>query len=230
VPKAITWDWDTSDSSTLGRIAEAGVVGTVACWLIAMLAGVVKPDYNPVSDSISGLMIGPRAWLMNLDAVVFGALMLGLALVLVARLGRTFLSTIGLALFTLWGLGLIAAGVFPTDPATVTRQTLHSSIHDASFVTLTLGLALSCCVLAPCFRSETRWCGFSARSTVAGGAILLLLGLFLYKGDGWQWRGLEERIMFTVMCAWVEMLALRLQHLTVAKESGQVVTSALPGT
>lgn len=204
--------------STVPWLAGAGVVGPILCVPIAVLAALTRPGYSMRRDNLSGLGIGPHGWLMDANLVLFGLLMLGLAAGLYQAFPETG-SRIGAGLFAVWALGLIAEGVFPTDPAYARPQTLHSMIHDAAFVGLMAGLTSSCLVFARSFRIDPAWRPYAGYSRLTGGLVPALLLVFLALGDASTWKGLVERVLVAVMCVWVEVVALRLRRLSLGRSS-----------
>jgi len=193
-------------------LAAVGLSGPILCIPVAVIAGLIRPGYSMRADNLSGLGWGMHAWLMNADLIAFGLIMLCLAAGLWQTFERGKTSSLGGLLFTIWGLGLVAEGLFPTDPPGEMAQSLHSMIHDAAFVTLVTALACSSAVFARRFESEPRWQGYARYSYATAVAIPALLLLFLGLGDGSRWKGLVERLFLGVICLWVGLVAARLLH------------------
>src|SRR2546430_15111110 len=96
---------------TAGALAGPLFVGTF------LVAGATRAHYNPLRHPVSSLELGNHGWVQHANFAVAGLLTLLLAAGLRRGLGRGRPSTRGPLLVGIWGLGLIAAGIFPTDPA-----------------------------------------------------------------------------------------------------------------
>ena len=89
---------------TLGRCLLGAFIAICAAM------HVVQPDLNPVAVAVSFYMNGYLGRLMGMGIVCMG---IG-SLVLAARVPR--ISRAGVALFGIWGIAVILAGIFPPDP------------------------------------------------------------------------------------------------------------------
>lgn len=90
-------------------IGAAGAVLFVAVFLID---GATRPGYSPVRHTVSALATGPRAWVQGANFMVSGTTITVGAIGLVV----TGQSVVLGCLVTVFGLGLIASGIFPMDP------------------------------------------------------------------------------------------------------------------
>ena len=105
----------------------------LACGLLAPLVlnlsvaieGHFRPGYDPTSQFISELSLGPRGFVQHLTFFLTGTLMVifGWTLRITApRRGAHALLAVG--------LGLLVAGFFDTDPFPMTALSLTGAIHD----------------------------------------------------------------------------------------------------
>lgn len=194
-----------------------------ACGVIAgplfvasfLVHGVLKPGYDPLRHPVSSLALGPAGWVQTVTFVLCGLLVVAFAVGLATRPGIT--RKAGAVLLSIWGVGLVGAGVYVTDPvsgypagtpALAAEPSPTGLRHDLFSVAAFLALAAACLVLAG--GAGRRWALFS----VASGAVVLVAFLICGAGFGQNptlvdVAGLSQRISLIAGWFWIHALALR---------------------
>jgi Protein of unknown function (DUF998) len=176
----------------------------------------MTPDYDPLRHPVSSLALGRFGWTQTLNFIVVGLLTLAFAVGLVRLRGAR--QKVGGTLVGIWGVGLIGAGAFLTDPVsgyppgtppTPVEATTSGTLHDLFSVAAFFALGAACFVLAG--GKGWRWAIYS----VLSGATFL--GAFFVAGIGFgqtqpfvEVAGLWQRVCVLIGWTWLTMLALRL--------------------
>jgi hypothetical protein len=184
-----------------------------ALFLVVLLSeGARRPGYAPTYHTGSALSLGDRGWIQVANFVVFGVGMLAFAI----GVYRTLDTAVGALLLAIFGLAMVAAGVFVMDPmrgyppgtppGTPARLTWHARIHEGTGPVGFLAIFGAC--LAVAARLDGPWRMYSVLTAAAG--LLLLLG------TGIAWRtdaartGLIQRALVVVYCGWIATLGVHL--------------------
>jgi hypothetical membrane protein len=93
-------------------LVVVGAVTSALFFVVLLVKGALRSGYDPTYHTGSELSLGDRGWLQIANFVVFGAGMLCFAI----GIGRALGSLLGAALLGVFGVALIAAGVFVPDP------------------------------------------------------------------------------------------------------------------
>lgn len=196
-------------------LALAGVVGPILYVMVFTLAGFLRPGYSPVRQSISALGVGANAWLLNTDAVVFGALLLAFAIgffLLMQQIIRKGWLITCLVLLILSSVGAINTGLFPAASSTVA---LHWTL---GFLLGLLPLVAVYTIVGWQWRHESNWRGYGwySLATAIGAVVLVVLSFVLLAprsasgGPATQVGGLIERVLVLVVFAWHVVIGWRL--------------------
>jgi hypothetical membrane protein len=189
-------------------------------FLVSTVAGVLRPDYDPLRHPVSSLEFGPQGWVQALNFVVTGTLVTIFAWGLRAPVrslggGRTVP-----VLLAAVGLGLVGAGFFDPDPisgyppgtpSVALDPSLHRVLHDLFSTPVFTGLPAAAIVLARRFAKVgmTGWAVYSAVSA----ALMLILFVLSSLAFGQTapelvpYGGLLQRSTLGVGFAWLTMLA-----------------------
>jgi len=111
---------------TSSHSLELAAAGAAALWLIViLLLHFVRPELDPRTRMISDYARGPHGWIMQFAFFCMALSCGALAAALWA------LPSPGSALLILCGVGFAAAGVFVTDPVSLTQkaQTRSGALH-----------------------------------------------------------------------------------------------------
>ncbi|MGC5015320.1 DUF998 domain-containing protein [Streptosporangium sp. DT93] len=188
-----------------------------------LIEGATHTGYDPMRHPVSSLSLGPYGWTQVANFLVSGLLLLVFALGLRRDLrapGRR--STWGPLLLGASAIGLIGAGVFPTDPVggyppgTPAHgvSTWQGRLHDVPFSLLFFAaLAAACFVFARRFAGwgEPGWAICSAAAGLVFIVSFVLAGTgFSREGNFAALGGLLQRISITTGFCWVGLLALHL--------------------
>ena len=200
----------------VGALFVCGVIAGPLFVLVFLIEGTMTPDYDPLRHPVSSLALGPFGWTQTLNFIVVGLLTLAFAVGLVRLRGAR--QKVGGTLVGIWGVGLIGAGAFLTDPVsgyppgtppTPVEATTSGTLHDLFSVAAFLALGAACFVLAG--GKGWRWAIYS----VLSGATFL--GAFFVAGIGFgqtepfvEVAGLWQRVCVLIGWTWLTMLALRL--------------------
>jgi hypothetical membrane protein len=193
----------------------AGIVGPPAFVVVALIAGAVRPGYNAVRMPISLLALGDGGWIQTLNFVALGAAMLAFA----AGLRRKWADAGEPnrwvpALIGLFGVGLLGAGLFSTDPGAgfppgAQRSSGTGSLHDLASIVVFVSLPALALVVARRAGAQQRrgWAIYSAATGIAflGGFILMLVAFNSTSGMS-AVGGLIQRA--TVIVGWTWLMAL----------------------
>jgi len=201
-----------------GRMKATMLCGIVAGPLFVLaflLEGATRADYDPLRHPVSSLALGPAGWTQTANFLIAGLLTTGFACGL-ARFQGVRHKAVAI-LVGLWGIGLLGAGAFVTDPVSgyppgtppvPDPMTTHGFLHDLFSVPAFFALAIACFVGAG--GAGWRWLVYSLLSG------LVVLIAFFVSGMGFEQTepfvniaGLSQRISVTVGWAWVTLLALR---------------------
>lgn len=202
---------------TTRRLLACGVVAGPLFVAVFAAEGALRQGYDPVRLQVSLLSLGPHGWVQVANFVVTGALMFGFAKGLrrALRTGRG--ATWAPRLMAVCGGGLIAAGVFLTDPAkgypspTRPHPSWHGNLHN-----LAAGVGFATLIGASLLLAHRHWDrrGFAAYSLVSGLAApaLFAVASVAYTGDNALTgsAGLLQRTAIVLGFAWVSVLAVRL--------------------
>jgi hypothetical protein len=201
-------------ASTTRLLLACGVVGPPLFVVAFLVDGATSSVYDPGRHWVSHLGLGERGWLGVANLILFGLLMLGFSLGLRQALRSGKGSTWGPRLFSLLGLGLVLAGVFPIDPSLgyppgtpqKAPTTWHGQVHDLSGVLVFGSMTAVCFVLARCFAGDPRWRGWRWPSVLTGVVVAMDFAGVFPGAPG----GFFERVSLVAGGAWISLLALQL--------------------
>jgi hypothetical protein len=200
-----------SQSTVRNRLLYCGLLAGPLFVLTFLIAGATRGDgYDVLRHPVSSLQLGDHGWVQTTNFLVAGALTIAFA----AGLWRE--TRPGAVLVGVWGVGLVGAGVFTTDPisgyplgtpATI-EYTTSGALHDAFSLPAFLALAVVQVVLA---RGQGRgWAIYSLLSALA------FLSAFVLASTGFSQTeplvdlaGLFQRIAVILGFAWLTALAWR---------------------
>lgn len=208
-------------SLALKLLLACGVIGPLLFIIVFLIAGATRPGYNPMRHFVSSLSQGEMGWVQIANFIVCGVLVIcfaaGLRWVLHPGKGATW----GPVLLALFGLSLIGAGIFVTDPLlgyppgepeTLTQPgKLHMLVSLVAFASLIAAFF----VLARRFAGDPAWRSWAFASIAAG---ILVLVFFIgadvaaTSADPNAPAGLVQRLSIITGWGWVSLIAFRLMR------------------
>jgi len=203
-----------------------GTVGPILFTLVYTLDGIYLPGYDAIKRPTSDLSLGPNGWVQITNFILLGILMVGLAIAV--RSSRSPLSSSKWIsrLISVFGVGLVIAGIFLTDPtpgyppgSLVASFTLHGAVHQIGSLLAFGSLLTVCFVTARHLWRSTVWHGWAIYSLMSGLLMMLSLtgfGLAMSMGGP---AGILERCAGSIGLAWITLTAVRLVMLQYHQES-----------
>ena len=210
-------------------LIACGAVGPIVFVLAFLIEGATRPDYSAWHNFVSDLSESSPGWMQIANFLFCGALVFCFAIGLrqVIRSGRG--ATWGPLLLGAFGLSLIVAGVFVTDPSLgyyplgspAGAQTLHGTIHGTAAPVVFGLLTAATFVFARRFGRDPAWRGWGVYSLVTGivcaATFIACLATAVLDEHGVlpnSPTGLLERIAIIAGWGWIALLAIRLLRQT----------------
>ena len=199
-----------------------GVVAPLLFVVALLIEGFARPGYSSWRDMGSVLSVGPGGWQQIVNFIVCGLLIM----VSAAGLARAYPATAwGPRLVAIFGLSLVIAGAFSTDPASGYPpglppaggpQTWHGTIHGANAVLAFGSICLAAVIFGRAFARDqcTRpWARYSYLTAIVG-VVLFVASLTVGMLDQKHvWHnapaGLLERLTIILAWSWLSLLSLR---------------------
>lgn len=197
-----------------------------------LLEGATRAHYNALQHPVSSLALGEFGWTQAANFVVVGLATLAFAVGLRPALRRYGGRIWAPLLIGAFGLGLVGAGVFRTDPVSgyppgtpmaPVQLTTLGFLHDAFSMLVFAGLPAACCVVGYRFARSGR-AAWSAYSFLT--AVVFVIGFFLASVGFSQdptlmpVGGLLQRLTLVVGWCWVTALALHLLRRVPSSDRG----------
>ena len=201
-----------------------GAVGPPLFVIVALIEGATRPGYNPLRNYVSDLAMSDQGWVQVANFIVCGALCLAFAIGFRRAIGDGCLINVTTILFVLFGLGLIVAGLFATDPhldyppgVPAGRTTSHGAIHGLAGLVVFSSLSAAALVLGFYFARTPDWRRWSPWSIVVGVLIPVCFVVFnvtatMDMSGNWPSAptGLIQRVAIIAGWGWLAALALKL--------------------
>ncbi|GAB2630904.1 DUF998 domain-containing protein [Kribbella swartbergensis] len=197
---------------TTSRLLSCGLPAGPLFVTAFLIQGAFKGEgYDPVRHPVSSLALGDHGWAQTANFLVCGLLTIAFA----TGLWRTGVRA-GAVLTGMWGLGLVGAGVFVTDPVSgfpvgtppAVDYTTIGALHDGFSLPAFVALAAAQVVLSG--GHGRTWRGYSLLSAIAFAATFVLAGTGFDQNPSLvDVAGLFQRLCVTIGWAWIFTLALR---------------------
>ena len=203
----------------------AGAVGPLLFVAILLIEGATRPGYNAWHTFGSNLSLGNQGWMQITNFIVCGILTLSFAIGLRQALQSGKGSVWGPILLGLFGVMLIIAGIFVTDPGLgyppgvpkPANPTGHGIIHALAGLFVFILLPIATFVMTRRFFRNPNWKGWALYSLLTG---LIMIASFIVS----QWLGamdesgalqnapigLVQRIGIIAGWVWISLLAIAL--------------------
>ena len=202
-------------------LSICGILAPPTIIIIIIVAGLLTPGYNQLTDIISNLsgQASAAPELMTVGFFVYGGLIIGFSYGLYLNLPKGIKARIIWVTLTLYGIGMILAGVFQDSPGMGldginAEGLLHSVSTTAAFFSLLIGV----CVFAKSVHNRPSWFGFTWFSIAAAVLCLILSVVFLLQSYI-PYSGLLERIFYVMPLIWIEIVAIWLFRLSFKRQN-----------
>lgn len=191
----------------------SGVAGSALFVITFLIDGATRPGYHPIRQPVSALALGSRGWVQTANFILSGLLITASTPGLYRASGSLWLAV----LVAVFGLALVASGVFPMDPmrgyppgtpdTTPTTTSRTHKLHDWAGVLVFTSLPAAA-VVAALALDDPPWVVLSVFAAVA------LLALLLLFGNAWETdsprAGLIQRLQIITGWTWLALLCLHL--------------------
>ena len=203
---------------TVNRWLAIGGMVSVLFLPVVLLIGETRRGYSHVSEHISALSASgvTAAWAQTTNFVIFGLLLIALAVGLHRGINNSTGSVLGPALLVVVGLSAgIGSAIFPEeqvgDPET-TIGILHAIASVVGFAALAAAMLFA---LPRRFQQDPRWANLAAPTRWLGVVAAVLFFSFPLGVEGiveaFEPRGgLIQRLFAATVLVWLFMLSLRL--------------------
>ena len=197
-----------------------GIVAGPLFFAIFLIAGALRPDYDPLRHPVSSLELGPTGWVQSLNFILTGTLVVLFGIGIrstVRKLGGGRTVPI---LFMLVGAGLIGAGLFAPDPLSgyppgtppaAVSPSLHRVLHDLFSTPVFTALPAACIILARRFAKRRRigWAIYSALSAAMMIILFVMSSIAFAQGSPLTpIGGLLQRLTLAAGFLWMALLGL----------------------
>ncbi len=187
--------------------ALCGMAGPVIFVAVFMIAGWLRPGYDPVSMYVSELSIGPNGWIQIANFVVLGLLLLGFSAGVALAFRDGYASKAGPTPLAIIGVALIGSGLFVTDPATIFQQMSRQGQVHGVLGAIVFSLApISCLLFFRRFRSDRQWRALQWPTLAVAlllTALIVLLKLAQSPSSLHPIAGLIQRLFLITYLAWL---------------------------
>ena len=198
-------------------LLACGALGGFGFIAVFLIAGAIRPHYDPRYQPVSALSLSGGGWVQIANFVVTGLLMLACALGLRRALASGRGATWGPILIGVFGLGLVGAGVFVTDPGfgyppgapsgVPATASLHGTLHNLVSLVVFVSVSIACFVLRFSAQPRSRiWAVYSFITGLAVPAFLVASSVAWFSGGP---GGLFQRLSISAGWVWVGLLAIR---------------------
>jgi hypothetical protein len=207
---------------TTSVLLASGVIAGPLFLVVALVDGATRAGYDPMSMPISLLAVGDGGWLQTINFLVAGVLFSLFAAGVYSALRELGApSMLGPLLIAVMAVGLLAAGLFTTDPGAgfppgvrpPREATAHATLHDVASLLVFPTLVVCCLYFALWFYRLGRR-GWSAYSAVSSLILATAFGTMLagYNGNEaiFPIAGLAQRIFLVVGWGWLAIFGLYL--------------------
>jgi Protein of unknown function (DUF998) len=197
-----------------------GTVAPAAFDAVYLIEGATRPGYDGWQQAISTLSLGPGGWIQQANFIGLGMLTLGVAVVWQKILKGGVCATWYPIMRGIEGVGLIAVGLFSTDPTSgyppgtvppAPFSTLHGVIHFAALFLIIAAMMGGLFVIARRFWRDASWRGWVLYSVASALLINVLIVLFgIANGHHFEYAGVFERLATNVEPIWGLVILVRL--------------------
>jgi uncharacterized protein DUF998 len=208
-----------SQSPLTRFLIAGGAIGPLLFIVVLLIEGATRPGYSAWHNYGSSLSLSEQGWMQIANFIV------GFAIGLRQVFRTSWGSVWGPILLGVFGLALIVAGIFVTDPSlgyppgthSSGPQTLHGTIHGLNGILTFSSLAIAIFVLARRFAGDPNWKGWAVYSIVTG--VLVIVSFIaattvsaldesgVLPGSP---TGLLQRIGIIAGWSWIALLAIQL--------------------
>lgn len=198
-------------------LLACGIVGPILFIATFLIDGATRPGYEPTRNLVSQLATGTGGWVQIANFIACGVLLIAMAIGLFRSFGLTATASV----VAVFGIALILAGLFVTDPGfgyppgTLERRTPHGEIHDyVSIVAfLALGLAPLSAAAQANISASRDWRIYSALTAVIVLASIVVTTIAVNNAQNGTWpdapTGLLQRISIVAGLGWLAALSFR---------------------
>lgn len=199
------------------RLLIGGAVSTPLFFTVAIIQAFMRTGFDIRRHAISNLTLGDLGWIQSADFIVTGCLAVLAAIGVRSLLRGGKGGAWGPFLIGIYGIGMIAAGLFRPDPGLSfppgapegmpTTMSSSAAIHSLAFFTAFI------CLIAACFVFARRFAALGDRSwktyCIATGIIspLLIAAGMVMNG----WIGVIMGCAGLAAFGWVSALSIRLR-------------------
>ena len=192
-----------------------GVLATPVFAVFIIIASLVTPDYNHLSDTISelGAHGSPHPAIINSGFVVYALLVNGFAYGLYLRLRHRRAAKAIWLLLVICGIGLILSAVFHDDlsapnAATSFEGSLHALFSQVAF----FAFLVATVILAVIVRNDRLWHGVTPFTFAIVIISLLLSPMFIIEALV-SIEGAIQRAILALCLLWLTVVTLRAPEL-----------------
>lgn len=203
-----------------GTLGTLGVAGSVYFFISVVAMHVIEPNLSPIERFVSDYANGRAGWLQGLAFIVFGIGILSIAVGLYRALNPQKRATAAAVLYGIFGVGIIAAGIFPTDVPLedgTTGYTFAGQMHDVTGIFGFLSLIAGTFLLRGIFARHQQWQALARPARWFSWAILVGLLVFVIVGEITNLVGILQRIWLVIVVTWLILLAVHLRQIGSAR-------------
>ena len=192
-----------------------GVIAGPFYVAVSLAQALTRDGFDLTRHAWSMLANGSLGWIQITNLIVTGLMVISGAVGLRRALDQGVGSTWAPGLLSVYGVSMVAGGIFRADPAQgfphgtpqgATTTSWHGMLHFVSGGIGFVCLVVACFVLARRFLADDLW-GWATFSRITG--VLFLAGFFtLAAGGGSSWANLAFTAAILLAAAWVSMTSI----------------------
>lgn len=193
-----------------------GILAPPTIIIVIIVAGLLTPGYNQLTDTISSLSEqgSETPQLLTVGFVVYGVLIIGFSYALYLKLRHGIRAHVAWFMLTLYGICMILAGVFQDTPGgNNAALNTEGILHNAAIITSCLSILFGMWMFAGSVYKKPSWFGFTW-FTIAASFMGLILSIIFIVQSHVPLAGLLQRFFYCVILIWVETVSIWLFRLS----------------